>query len=64
MNRKTRKIRARLSEKEWMKPKGMHHTTFDRLRAKLIEAEIMADEILYSDTSAWLERMKRRPMTS
>jgi len=43
-----------------LKPKGMHQRTFDRLGARLIEAEITADEIWYADTSAWLERIKLR----
>ncbi len=29
------KERDRLGEKWWRKPKGMHKTTFDRLRSRL-----------------------------
>lgn len=46
MNRKASKLRERLGEKTWLKPKGLHKETFDRLRARLIDAEMMADEIL------------------
>lgn len=45
MNRKVRKIRQRLSEKIWLKPKRMHQATFDELRHRLIEAEQRADEL-------------------
>jgi hypothetical protein len=58
--RKRDKLRERLGEKEWLKPKGMHQKTFDRLRARLIEAEMRADEIWCMDASAWLGRLKRR----
>jgi len=64
MNKVAWKLCERLGEKEWLRPKGMHQTTFDRLRARLIEAEMMADDILYTDTNAWLERIKRLRMTS
>ena len=43
MNRKTSKLRERLGENTWFKPKGMHQKTFDRLRHRLFEAEIRTD---------------------
>ncbi len=43
MHRKARKIRASLGEKEWLKPKGMHQKTFDRIRRQLYQAERVAD---------------------
>ncbi len=43
MYRKARKIRARLGEEEWLKPKGMHQKTFDQIRRQLNRAERMAD---------------------
>jgi hypothetical protein len=60
MYRRTRKIRARLGEKEWLRPEGMHQKTFGRLRAKLIEAKMMADEMWCKGTSARLERVRLR----
>lgn len=44
-NRKVQKLKERLGEKEWLKPKGMHQKTFDRLHSELLDAEIKADEL-------------------
>ena len=38
-HRRVRKFRESLGETEWLKPKGMHQRTFDRLRARLYAAE-------------------------
>jgi hypothetical protein len=43
--RKVQKIKDRMGEKTWTKPKRMHQNTFDRLKRRLIEAEMKADEI-------------------
>jgi len=42
-HRRVRKIRERLGEKEWAKPKGMHRITFDRLRTRLYAAETILE---------------------
>ena len=44
MQRKVRKIRARLGGEGWRKPKGMHEKTFKRLREKLRDAEMEENE--------------------
>lgn len=38
--RKRRKIEERLGGQAWLKPKGMHQATFDRLRQRLQVAEV------------------------
>lgn len=50
--RKQRKIENKLSGgkgewNQWQKPKGMHQTTFDRLRCKIIEIEEIKDQAFW-----------------
>jgi len=58
--RRRDKLRQRPGENTWLKPKGMHKTTFDRLRARLIEAEMTADELFEMGAFRWLTRIKQR----
>lgn len=44
--RKRDKLRDRLGEKWWQRPKGMHRKTFDRLRNRLWDAEMQADLLM------------------
>jgi len=60
MNGKKQKIRARLGAKEWLKPKGMHQKTFERLHSRLVDAEMLADELFNMGLATLLERERRR----
>jgi len=57
---KVTKLKERLKGKTWLKPKGMHQKTFDRLRHRLIEAEIRADEFFNTALAKLLMRERRR----
>jgi hypothetical protein len=46
MNRKANKLRQRLGEERWQKPKGMHTKTYDRLRRRLSRADMLADILI------------------
>lgn len=46
MNREANKLRERLGEKRWPKPKGMHTKTYDRLRRRLPRADMLADILI------------------
>ena len=56
--RKVKKLRERLGEKEWLKPKGMHQKTFDRLWAKHNEAILRSNELFLS--AAWARKLLMR----
>ena len=49
---KALKLKEKLGSEYWIKPKGMHQKTYDRLRETLLEAEVKADE-------AFDEKVKR-----
>lgn len=50
--RKQGKLESRLG-KDWQRPKGMHRTTYERLRAAVWDCEERRDEAL----AAWLPRL-------
>ncbi|MGO9534147.1 MAG: hypothetical protein ACLP2X_10960 [Syntrophobacteraceae bacterium] len=56
--RKVKKLRDRLGEKEWLKPKGMHQKTFDRLHSRLVEAEMRSNEVFLR--AAWARKLLMR----
>lgn len=56
--RKVDKLRARLGEKEWLKPKRMHQKTFDRLCARHNEAVLRSNELFLS--AAWARKLLMR----
>ena len=55
--RKRDKLRARLGGKSCLKPKRMHQKTFEKLRHKLTEAEMRADELLCQGVAKMMTRL-------
>jgi hypothetical protein len=56
MSRTAGKLRDRLGEKCWQKPKGMHQKTYDRLRRRLLYADMLADQLLDQE----MEKLRSR----
>jgi len=54
--RKVRKIERRLGEPTWLKPKGMHQTTFDRLHRKLRKAQLAKEDLFIESCLPFLRR--------
>jgi hypothetical protein len=52
--RKRNKLQGRLGGKPCLKPKRMHQATFDKLRHRLIEAVLRADELFRLRASKFL----------
>lgn len=56
--RKVRKLEGRLGDRTWIKPKGMHQTTFDHLHRKLRKARQTRDDLFIESCLPLLRRCR------